>query len=78
MTQGAQGTGRITTSAVKQLIYSVLQPGTRRCERHGDHDPWRSDDDLDALVTEARKALRGAIRDVVAAAEGMKLTIASR
>ena len=39
------------------------------------HDPWRSDDELDLLIEEARGGLRGATTEIFAAAEGMTLTI---
>jgi ribonuclease BN (tRNA processing enzyme) len=53
----------------------ATESGARRlCLFH--HDPWRSDDELDALVAEARAANAGGIEDIMAAAEGMTLTVA--
>lgn len=63
-------------STIDYAIRVATEAGARRlCLFH--HDPWRSDDDLDALVTEAKKALRGATEEVMAAAEGMTLTVAA-
>ncbi len=42
------------------------------------HDPWRTDDDLDALVVEARAQAGGATTEVMAAAEGLSLTVVTR
>jgi len=64
-------------STIDYAIRVATEAGARRlCLFH--HDPWRSDDDLDALVTQARKALRGATEEVMAAAEGMTLIVATR
>jgi phosphoribosyl 1,2-cyclic phosphodiesterase len=52
----------------------AMEAGARRlCVFH--HDPWRSDDELDALLAEARKSLGGATVEIMAAAEGMTLTL---
>lgn len=52
----------------------AMEAGARRlCVFH--HDPWRTDDELDALVAEARKSLGGATGEIMAAAEGMTLTL---
>jgi ribonuclease BN (tRNA processing enzyme) len=52
------------------------EAGARRlCVFH--HDPWRTDDDLDALVAVARANLSGATEEIFAAAEGMTLTVGS-
>lgn len=52
----------------------AMEAGARRlCVFH--HDPWRSDDDLDALVAAARRHLGGATVEILAAAEGMTLTV---
>ena len=62
---------------IDYAIRVATEAGARRlCLFH--HDPWRSDDDLDALVAESKKALRGATDEVVAAAEGMTLTVGTR
>ena len=64
-------------STIDYAVRVASEAGARRlCLFH--HDPWRSDDDLDALVTQAKKALSGATEEVVAAAEGMTLTVAGR
>ena len=52
----------------------AMEAGARRlCVFH--HDPWRSDDELDALVAAARRRLGGATEEIVAAFEGMTLTL---
>lgn len=64
-------------STIDYAIRVATEAGARRlCLFH--HDPWRSDDHLDALVTEAKKALRGVTEEVIAAAEGMTLTVNTR
>lgn len=59
------------------IDYALLvakEAGARRlCVFH--HDPWRSDDELDALVAGARRNLGGATEEIFAAAEGMTLTL---
>ncbi len=61
-------------STIDYALRVATEAGARRlCLFH--HDPWRSDDDLDALVVEARSAIRGATEEVMAAAEGMTLTV---
>jgi phosphoribosyl 1,2-cyclic phosphodiesterase len=53
----------------------ATRSGARRlCLFH--HDPWRTDDDLDGLIEAARPAAGGATEEVMAAAEGMVLTVA--
>ncbi|HEX3622498.1 MAG TPA: MBL fold metallo-hydrolase [Acidimicrobiales bacterium] len=48
--------------------------GARRlCIFH--HDPWRTDDQLDAVIEAARGVIGGATQEVLAAAEGMTLTV---
>jgi phosphoribosyl 1,2-cyclic phosphodiesterase len=55
----------------------AIQAGARRlCVFH--HDPWRSDDELDALVAEAQAAVAGATEEVMAASEGLTLTVSGR
>lgn len=52
----------------------AMEAGARRlCVFH--HDPWRTDDELDALVADARGRLGGATEEIIAAAEGMVLTL---
>jgi ribonuclease BN (tRNA processing enzyme) len=52
----------------------AVQAGARRlCVYH--HDPWRTDDDLDRLIETARAGPAGGKVDVLAAAEGMTLTV---
>lgn len=52
----------------------AMEAGARRlCVFH--HDPWRSDDELDALIADARDGLGGATEEIVAASEGMILTL---
>lgn len=52
----------------------AMASGARRlCVFH--HDPWRSDDELDALIAQARQRLGGATEEIVAAAEGMTLSV---
>lgn len=62
------------------LDYAVrvaVEAGARRlCVFH--HDPWRTDDELDALVAEARRGIGGATEEVLAAAEGMTLTVGAK
>ena len=59
------------------IDYALLvakEAGARRlCVFH--HDPWRSDDELDTLIADARRNLGGATREILAAAEGMTLTL---
>jgi phosphoribosyl 1,2-cyclic phosphodiesterase len=62
---------------IDYAIRVAAESGARRlCLFH--HDPWRSDDELDALVAAARTTIRGATEEVMAAAEGMTLTVAGR
>jgi ribonuclease BN (tRNA processing enzyme) len=64
-------------STIDYAVRVATEAGARRlCLFH--HDPWRSDDDLDALVTEAKKSLWGATEEVMAAAEGTTLTVSAR
>lgn len=52
------------------------EAGARRlCVYH--HDPQRTDDELDALVAEASGRLGGATTEILAAREGLTLTVAS-
>lgn len=58
--------------------YALLvatQAGARRlCLFH--HEPWRTDDDLDALVAAVREAAKGTcVEEVFAAVEGTTLTV---
>ncbi len=59
---------------VDYALRVAMEAGARRlCVFH--HDPWRSDDDLDALIAEARERLGGATEEILAAAEGLSLTV---
>lgn len=51
------------------------EAGARRlCLFH--HDPWRSDDELEALLAQARRACEGtAVTEVLAAAEGTTISL---
>lgn len=56
------------------LVVARASGARRLCLFH--HDPARTDDDLDAMVTAARIAARGSgLEEVTAAAEGMVLTL---
>jgi ribonuclease BN (tRNA processing enzyme) len=59
---------------IDYALLVAMEAGARRlCVFH--HDPWRSDDELDALVARARRSLGGATQEILAAAEGMTLTL---
>ena len=59
---------------IDYAVRVAKEAGARRlCLFH--HDPWRSDDALDALVLDANRALAGATTEVTAAAEGVTLEV---
>lgn len=62
---------------VDYAVRVARESGARRlCMFH--HDPWRSDDDLDALVEGARRLIAGGpTTEVMAAAEGTTLEVAA-
>lgn len=60
--------------AIDDALRVAIPAGARRpCVFH--HDRWRSDDELDALVAEAQAAVAGATEEVIAASEGLTLTV---
>jgi phosphoribosyl 1,2-cyclic phosphodiesterase len=61
---------------IDYAVRVAVESGARRlCIFH--HDPWRSDDELDALIADARTRIEGATEEVFAAAEGMTLNVAA-
>ena len=62
-------------STFEYAVRVAQEAGARRlCLFH--HDPWRSDDALDALVQQARASITpGAAPEVMAAAEGTTVTV---
>jgi phosphoribosyl 1,2-cyclic phosphodiesterase len=61
---------------IDYAVRVATQSGARQlCVFH--HDPWRTDDELDALIVAARATAGGRATDVMAAAEGVTLTVAA-